>query len=172
MENLAVAEAIAAQLHLAVPPIALAFGKELAADVATLGREVPSACALWRVAEHKVFYAPAATHYNCPIGAMVMGFGLPDPIKARLMDLMSTMVGNHYIGASELEKIPVMSQQPAGITYGPLSVFPIQPDLVLLWVTPRQAMLLNEASGTAQWTAATLGLATFGRPACSALPQA
>jgi uncharacterized protein (DUF169 family) len=39
-----------------------------------------------------------------------------------------------------------------------------------MWATPRQAMLCNEAMGTASWTAG--GPAVTGRPACAALPLA
>ena len=34
----------------------------------------------------------------------------------------------------------------AGIVYGPLGELPIEPDLILLWLTPRQAMFYSEAA--------------------------
>ncbi len=63
------------------------------------------------------------------------------------------------------------STQSAGVVYGPLQDFPITPDAILLWLTPRQAMLMSEASGACSWTGATPA-ATLGRPACAAIPTA
>ena len=47
----------------------------------------------------------------------------------------------------------------------------MEADLILLWLTPDQAMLYSEAAGTCRWTEA-LPTAVFGRPACAALPIA
>jgi uncharacterized protein (DUF169 family) len=55
--------------------------------------------------------------------------------------------------------------------YGPLERFPIDPAFVVMWLTPRQGMLLAEASGTTYWThGGPSGM--LGRPACAALPTA
>ena len=59
----------------------------------------------------------------------------------------------------------------AGILYGPLASLPATPPtVVLFWLTPRQAMLYNEAAGTASWTQDPI--VSTGRPACAALPSA
>jgi len=52
-----------------------------------------------------------------------------------------------------------------------LRAFTTQPDLVLMWLTPGQAMLYSEAAGTCRWTEA-LPTPIFGRPSCAALPAA
>ena len=57
--------------------MALAFVDAPPAGVARTDAVVPSSCAFWRQAETEVFYAPAAAHLNCALGAMVMGFDLP-----------------------------------------------------------------------------------------------
>jgi uncharacterized protein (DUF169 family) len=59
----------------------------------------------------------------------------------------------------------------SGIVYGPLSAFPVEPDLVVMWLRPRQAMIFSEAAGNADW-ASTGDAKTLGRPACAALPAA
>jgi uncharacterized protein (DUF169 family) len=56
------------------------------------------------------------------------------------------------------------------VVYGPLGEFPIEPDLVLMWLTPAQAMIYNEAAGNAAWTSAPATVS--GRPGCAALPLA
>ena len=58
------------------PPVSLAISW-------AIGRKIwpvrvasgPAACSFWRKAEAGVFYASAAQHLNCPIGAMTMGAG-------------------------------------------------------------------------------------------------
>ena len=35
---------------------------------------------LWRRAEAGVFFAPAVRHYHCAVGAMTMGFDLPEQV--------------------------------------------------------------------------------------------
>lgn len=54
--------------------------------------------------------------------------------------------------------------------YGPLGDFPVEPDVILMWLTPRQAMIFNEATGTSNWTSPSDKM--LGRPACAALPAA
>ena len=43
--------------------------------------------------------------------------------------------------------------------------------MILIWLTPRQAMLYNEAVGGSRWTTPS-PTTVRGRPACAALPQA
>lgn len=102
---------------------------------------------------------------------MTMGFELPDAVKQNLMDVVQTMFGCNYLSRDEPDKIPGVRKEKTGIVYGPLRDFPLAPDLILLWLTPRQAMLYSEAVGTCRWTQAT-PTAVFGRPACAALPVA
>ena len=49
--------------------------------------------------------------------------------------------------------------------------FPGEPDVVLMWLSPEQAMLYNEAGGSATWSA-EMASNLFGRPTCAALPAA
>jgi uncharacterized protein (DUF169 family) len=158
-------------LQLETKPIALALADGPPAGVGTFEGTVPSACTFWRRAESAVFYATAAQHFRCPVGAMVMGFDMPDAVKTELMGLLGVMVEGGYLGADEAPKIPTLARKSAGVVYGPLQDFPMTPDAILLWATPRQAMLLSEASGASHWNGATPA-ATLGRPACSAIPTA
>ena len=164
------AERISTGLGLESPPIALAFVAAAPAGVPTFGGEVPSACTFWRRAESAVFYAPSAQHMNCPIGAMTMGFEVPAGVQAELMGLVTKMCELGYISPAEPQAIPTNGNNPAGIVYGPFRDFPMEPDLVLIWLTPRQAMLYNEAVGDSRWTTAS-PTPVRGRPACAALPQ-
>lgn len=170
MEQLQLSARMTSLLGLENPPVALAFTDEPPAGLAAAAKPVPSACSFWREAERGVFFASAEQHFNCPVGAMVMGFGLPAEISEQLGGLVESMCGQQYLSPDEPAKIPAMPADSAGITYGPLAEFPVEPDLILTWLTPRQAMIFTEAAGRASW-ADTL-MQVSGRPGCAALPLA
>jgi len=165
------AHRIATLLELELPPVALAFVDEPPAGVEPTDAVVPAACAFWRKAEQGVFYAPADAHFNCPIGAMVMGFDLSEPAQANLTAAVEMMCEVAYIGADEPANIPTVKRDKTGIVYGPLSEFPLEPDIAIVWVAPQQAMLVSEASGNSSWMEAA-SRTVFGRPACASLPSA
>ena len=171
MDRTAVADRISSGLGLDVPVIGLAFVDGAPAGVPQAAQEVPAACSFWRTAETSVFYAAAAQHFNCPIGAMTMGFALPAAVQQQLLGAVAMMCEAGYLAPDEPATMPTTGRQAAGILYGPLAALPIAPDLLLLWLTPRQAMLYSEAVGTSRWTTAAPAT-VWGRPACAALPSA
>jgi uncharacterized protein (DUF169 family) len=157
-------------LSLDRPPVALAFLNDPPTDLEVTTRAAPSSCAFWVEGERGLFFAPAEAHHNCAVGAMVMGFELPDDVQQTLGGLVQSMCDLNYLTVDEAAKIPSMQRSSAGIVYGPLAEFPLAPDAVLLWLTPAQTMLFNEAAGNAQWTGTLAEVS--GRPACAALPLA
>jgi uncharacterized protein (DUF169 family) len=157
-------------LKLSSPVVALSFvSAEQGRALATESLSAPSACSFWRQAETGVFFAAANNHYNCPVGAMVMGFDLPEPVSNELMELVGNMTGLGYLDTDEAGKIPVNAKPSQGILYGPLAEFPVEPSVVVCWLTPSQAMIWNEAAEDAVWQPKKRS-AVFGRPACAALP--
>jgi len=87
------------------------------------------------------------------------------------MGFVGKMSSTNYITNDEPANIPTIPKGNNGILYGPLKDFTAEPDLILMWLTPRQAMLYNEATGSAKW-APSSPAPVFGRPACAALPIA
>lgn len=170
MNPAALARTLQADLGLLNPPVALTFMDQPPQGAAAPPTAVPSACSFWRDAERGTFYAAARDHYECPVGSMVMGFELPEDIQQRLGEVVGGMCERQYLAPGEPPAIPVVKTAHAGILYGPLAETEGVPDVALLWVTPRQAMLCNEAIGTADWTAGFP--VTTGRPGCAALPVA
>lgn len=171
MSNATIAQDLIAKLGPSQPPVALAFVSAPPPGVAAFGEVVPSACAFWRKAESEVFFASAESHFNCPIGSMVMGFDLPKAVSDELMGLVGKMTACGYVGGDEPAKIPVNKKKAAGVLYGPLAKFPVAPDAVLLWLTPAQAMIWSEAAGGASWSGSA-PTTVFGRPGCAAIPSA
>lgn len=166
------AETIQRSLGLDSAPVALAFMAEAPAGMATASAEVPSACSFWRQAEQGVFYAAARQHFNCPVGALVMGLELPEPVMSDLMGTVGEMCKCNYITMEEVQGIPKVTERPGGgILYGPLAELPVPPDAVILWLTPAQGMVYAEAAGLVDWGAARPRTLT-GRPACAAIPEA
>jgi len=172
VDRATLSDALHRALGLRMRPVALSFAAERPEQIDAFSGEVPSACAFWRRAEEKTFFAPAAAHDNCPIGALTMGFGMSEAQKAILMDLVGKIGGMGYVDPAEAENILSVPGDKVGIVYGPLESFPMEPDVVLAWVTPSSAMLLAEATGTSRWTAEQQGTSTYGRPSCGAIPIA
>ncbi|QFZ20170.1 DUF169 domain-containing protein [Saccharothrix syringae] len=163
------ADRLTSVLDLTFPPVALRFTTTAPADVPPPARPLPSACAMWREAERRTFYAPAGDHHGCPVGTMVMGFPV-DEVGDRLGEVVTAMAACGYLSPEEAAAIPSVGRASSGIVYGPLADAGDTPDVVLLWVNAKQAMLLTEADGTAAWTAPPATVS--GRPGCTALPLA
>jgi uncharacterized protein (DUF169 family) len=169
MTNTEVGATIIGALDLDPPPIALAFVDQPPIGIDTIQADLPSSCSFWRRAEQQLFYAPAEAHFNCPVGAMVMGFELPQSVANELQQLVTSMCDCGYISSGEPARIPAVQSKPKGIVYGPLDAFPLRPDAVVCWLSPSQAMIWNEAAGEARWDR-DISAPVSGRPACAALP--
>lgn len=170
MDRAGTAERLTALLSLRNPPIALTFVDQPPKDIVQSSKPVPSACTFWRRAELGTFYAAAEQHYNCPIGSMVMGFDLPPSVSEQLGGLVESMCDAGYLSMDEAANIPTVGHNSTGVVYGPLHEFPLDPDLVVIWVDVTQAMVYNEAAGRAAWTGGQMDVS--GRPGCAALPRA
>jgi uncharacterized protein (DUF169 family) len=170
MDHRPLAEQLTEALALGLPPVALAFRDAPPEGVAATDAVVPSACSFWRAAEQGVFFASVDRHASCPIGALVMGFELTPEVMQDLEAIVGRMTECGYLAPQEPASIPVGRRKAAGILYGPLADFPTTPDVVLVWLTPAQAMIWSEAAGGAAWDGETGTV--LGRPACAALPAA
>jgi uncharacterized protein (DUF169 family) len=137
--------------------------------VQRVGSPALAGCAYWKqAAEGLVFYTAASDHLGCAIGAYTHGAELGPSERAELERMLGIMTEAKYIAMSEVPDIPVRAEKLAFVTYAPLALAPLAPDLVLLRSTPRASMLLSEAVHAASARAAT---APVLRPACAMLPQ-
>ncbi|MBI2885944.1 MAG: DUF169 domain-containing protein [Chloroflexi bacterium] len=170
MSNASVASSLQDRLQLSIAPVAVAFVQEQPPGVPRTQKLAPSACGFWRQAEKEVFYAAAEDHHNCPVGTYVMGFPMSEQMMEALMGEIGYMCTSAYVEEAEVPQVPKVQESRAGIVYGPLRDFPLEPDAVLLWVNPQQAMLLTESCGGINWTRPPQSI--FGRPGCAAIPVA
>ncbi len=170
MELRSIAAIFENRIPLNKPAIGMAFVEGLPDGVDRIGSAVPSSCAFWREAEGGVFYAAAEDHYNCPLGAMVMGFELPQEQTDQLMGEVGMMCESSYVREEEVPNVPKLGRSSAGVVYGPLGRMPLDPDAALLWVTPMQAMVVGESAGLINWAAAPASV--YGRPGCAVIPVA
>ena len=163
------ADRLTAVLDLEIPPVVLRFVTDEPAGVPSLTGTFPSACSLWREAESHTFYASAQSHHGCAVGTMVMGFPV-DEVSDQLGAVMTAMAACDYLAPEEATLVPTVRKPAAGIVYGPLAEADGLPDVMLMWVNAKQAMLVGEAAGSAAWTSDAT--ATSGRPGCAVLPRA
>lgn len=139
--------------------------------------ESAAACRFWRNGERRLVFASAEAHGGCPVGLRVLGLAMSDTERRELDGAIQTMCEAGYLARSELDLLPSLAAEPhaahqaAGILYGPLKSFTQPPDFVVMWLTPRAAMLVSEACGASRWDG-TGGLLATGRPACAAIPRA
>src|SRR5437868_12394569 len=121
MSNQEIAATLRDQLKLAAPPIGIAFVTEAPQDVPAAGERIPSSCAMWRLAEQGIFYAPPESHFNCPVGAAVLGLELPEALQEELMGLVETMASVGYFDPAEAAQLPAVKGPKHGALYGPLA---------------------------------------------------
>ena len=93
---------------------------------------------------------------------MVMGFPLGDDLMAQLMQEVGMMCEESYVREEEVPNVPKVEKSSSGIVYGPLGQLPVDPDVVLLWVNPMQAMVVGESAGLMNWAGGGSGVCTDG----------
>lgn len=169
MDKTQINQEIVSAFKLTIPPVAMAFVDGQPDGVSPIEGEFPSFCTFWRMAEEKTFYAPAEKHYNCPIGAMILGIEMPKEVQEELGGLVEKMCECSYLSEDEPANIPTLSKKMSGVVYGPLKDFPVEPELVMMWLKPSQAMIYNEVLGCCKWSESMQSMA-LGRPACAVIP--
>ena len=168
MDYYKLTELLQEKLLLQLPPVALAFTDDPPPGVSIMGKESPSFCTFWRWGEQSVFYATADQHLGCLIGGMVSGFPLTADQLGDVQALLDEMCKDEGLAVDEVDNIPRVNKRAKGILYGPLWLFPSEPDLVIFWGSMFQAAILQDVTQPLVWRGNPQG-AYFGRPACGVL---
>jgi uncharacterized protein (DUF169 family) len=163
----ALADALNSSLHLTAPPIAITFSDEVPAGIepfdepmpapAADGRtgRVPAGCVFWMKSTHRTFATVAADHANCSVGSMTHGFATLDDVAAN--GDVAALLESGWVTMDVVPQIPVVTERPGAVTYGPLRDAAIDPDVVLIRVNGKQLMVLSDALP---------GLRIEGKPQC------
>ena len=154
-------------LHLGAPPLAITFSDappdgvapydEPMPDALADGRtgRVPAGCVFWMKAADRTFSTVADDHANCSVGSMTHGFKTLDEVASN--GDVAALLDSGWVTMDVVPQIPVVSERPGAVTYGPLADTPVDPDVVFLRVNGRQLMVLSDAIP---------GLRIEGKPQC------
>jgi len=166
------ARALRSCLHLAAPPIAIAFHTAPPADVDAFddpmpapaadvrtGR-VPAGCVFWTHATERGFATVATDHANCSVGSYTHGF-VELPVAAAGADT-AALLGTGWVTEADLVGAPHLPFAPSSIRYEPLAGA-VDPDVVLVRLSPASLMALQGACPS-------LRLVT--KPQCQIVPLA
>ena len=163
----ALAADLTAALHPSAPPIAITFSAQRPdgvdafdapiAEPSADGRtgRVPAGCVFWMRSVDRTFSTVAEDHANCSVGSWTHGF-LPLEEAATRGDVAALMESG-WVTMEMIPGIPVVSETPGAVTYGPLAETPIDPAVVLVRLTAKSLMVLSDALP---------GLRIEGKPQC------
>jgi uncharacterized protein (DUF169 family) len=173
MNQAVLSDALTDLLGLEHAPIAIIFHDELPDDGVPLfdapmseptedGRSGRAAapCVFWMHAHERTFDTLAEDHGNCSVGRFTHGFA----DAADILDKsdVAALLDVGWVTMEAFAGVAALSRRPKGVRYGPLAEAGATPDVVLLRVTPRQMMEINDAVEV-DWS---------GKPQCQILPRA
>jgi uncharacterized protein (DUF169 family) len=163
----ALAASLTESLRLGAPPLAItfadappdgvpAFDAPMSAptDDGRRGR-VPAGCVFWMKGVDRTFSTVAEDHGNCSVGSVTHGFKALQEVADK--SDVATLLDSEWVTMEMVPKIPVVTEKPGTVVYGPLAETPVDPDVVLLRVNGKQLMTLSDA-----WP----GLRIEGKPQC------
>ena len=163
----ALAGRLNASLSLAAPPIAISFRAGPVDGIAAFdepmpaplpdGRtgRVPAGCVFWMKAADATFTTVAEDHGNCSVGSLTHGFKTLDEVAGN--SDVAALLETGWVTMDVVPQIPVVTEKPGAVVYGPLAETPIDPDVVLLRLNAKQLMVVSDA---------VPGLRIEGKPQC------
>jgi uncharacterized protein (DUF169 family) len=104
--------------------------------------KVAAGCVFWVKAADRTFATLAADHGNCSVGSMTHGFKTMQEVAGNAD--VTALLASGWVTMDVVPQIPVVRQKPQCVTYGPLSDTPVDPDVVLLRLNPKQVMIMHD----------------------------
>ncbi len=173
MSHAILSDALSGLLGLEHSPIAITFLEAVPDDGTPLFNEPMSEptedgrsgraaapCVFWMHAHERSFDTLAEDHGNCSVGRFTHGFA--DPADILDKSDVAALLDVGWVTMEAFAGVAALSRRPHGVRYGPLAEAAGEPDVVLLRVTPRQMMEINDAVEV-DWS---------GKPQCQILPLA
>ncbi len=150
-------------------PIAISVSDAVPAGVPAHEGAVPAGCSFWQKASRGPFATVPTDHENCVVGMHTHGLALET--EAQKIDLkVSLDVFNElgYVRTEDIAQIPTLEPGRGVVVYAPLAQTPLEPDVVLVFASSRQGLLVTEAVQQLEGNMPP----ALGRPACAIVPQA
>lgn len=117
-------------------------------------------CVFWMHGHERTFDTMFEDHGNCSVGLFTHGFaGAEDIIDKHDV---GALLDVGWVTMEAFAGVEALDRRPTGVRYGPLHEATSTPDVVLLRVTPKQMMAINDAVEV-EWS---------GKPQCQILPRA
>lgn len=105
--------------------------------------KVSAGCVFWVKAATRTFTTVPADHGNCSVGSMTHGLKTREEVAGN--GDVAALLESGWVTLDMVPQIPVVTQRPNFITYGPLPDTRIDPDVVLLRLNPKQVMVMHDA---------------------------
>ena len=105
--------------------------------------KVSASCVFWMEATSSSFRTDPSDHRNCSVGSMTHGLVGFDDVSSN--SDISELLSSGWVTAEMVPSIPVISERPVSINYGPIKEAMFSPDVVLIRINGRQLMVLNDA---------------------------
>lgn len=163
MEAAGIARSLVKGLGLTAPPVQVSYLEAPPPGIARHPHGAPSVCTFFSEGQRSAFWVDLSGHEACEIGAFVLGIAPAGELGSRLMSTVATMQRDGYLVPGEEARIPRNATPPRYVAYGPLGSLPVPPTNVLLFATPRSAMLAMETAAGP--------VPVNGRPMCSIVPM-
>jgi uncharacterized protein (DUF169 family) len=142
-------------LSLEYAPLAITFSQAAPAGVPAYEDAMPpptpdgrtgrvsAGCVFWVKAANRTFTTVPADHGNCSVGSMTHGLKAMQEVAGN--SDVAALLASGWVTIDMVPQIPVITQRPNFITYGPLQDTTLDPDVVLLRLNPKQVMILHDA---------------------------
>ena len=142
-------------LHPTAPPLAITFSAEMPSGVARTSEPPVAGCVFWMRGVESTFTTVADDHAGCSVGSVTHGFKTIDDVAGN--DDVGALLESGWVTPEMVPQIPVVTERPGAVTYGPLADTPVDPDVVLIRLTAKSLMVLSDA---------VPGLRIEGKPQC------
>lgn len=131
-----------------------------AVDSGRTGR-VAAGCVFWIEAATAEFSTVAEDHANCSVGSVTHGFKtIPDVVGN---DDIGALLESGWVDESLFATLPVVTERPDSVVYGPLATTSVDPDVVLVRINGRGLMTIKDA---------VPDIAVEGKPQCHIVAMA
>lgn len=160
-------ETLATCLHLRQAPVAIYFSTENPDMLSPYDGRVAAGCCFWEEGATKTFTTTARDHDRCAIGVHTHNLAPSTAQQKDLQDALQVFADLGYVRSEDIARIPVLKQSPGNVVYAPLAAATVAPAVVLLFMTPCNALVVSEAVQQVEQSFPQ----AMGRPACAVVPQ-